>query len=72
MINGWLPFGGFHSHGGTPSSLDGFWKGESHRSKWMMARGTRISGNHHVIKCDNPDDDDDDDDDDDMGVWLSS
>ena len=35
-------------NGGTPSSLDGFCSGQSHRSKWMMTGGTPISGNHHV------------------------
>ena len=34
-------------NGGTPSSLDGFCSGQSHRSKWMMTGGTPISGNHH-------------------------
>ena len=41
-------YGGVHSHGGTPSSLDGLVQGKSHRSKWMITRGTPISGNLHL------------------------
>ena len=29
--------------GGTPSSLDGFCEGKSHRSKWMMTGGTPMT-----------------------------
>ena len=41
-----LEAGGFHGHGGTPSSLDVFFFfGNSHRSKWMMMDGVLQLGN---------------------------
>ena len=38
--------GSFHSHGGTPSSLDDFIENTIH--KWMMTQVIPISGNLHV------------------------
>ena len=35
-------------YGGTPRIL--VCKGKSHRSKWMITRGTPISGNHHLMR----------------------
>ena len=43
-------FGGFHSHGGTPRA-GWFLLGkitENPKQKWMMTRGTPISGNPHL------------------------
>ena len=39
--------GGFHSHGGTPVSLDGLFHGNSHEI-WMMTGGTPIPGNPYL------------------------
>ena len=42
------PYGGFHSHGGTPKTLDGLYHGKSIH-KWMITGGTSILGNLHII-----------------------
>ena len=39
---------GVSYNGGTPLSLDGFWKRENPIYKWMMTGGTPISGNLHI------------------------
>ena len=42
-------WGGFHGHGGTPSSLVGFCSGKCHRLKWMMTGGYPYDlGNPHI------------------------
>ena len=42
------PYGGFHSHGGTPKTLDGLFHGIPMK-KWMRTGGTPILGNLHII-----------------------
>ena len=44
-----VQFGEFHSHGGTPLSLDGL-EGKIPLT-WMMTRGTAILGSLHIIVC---------------------
>ena len=45
----WESNGGFNSHGGTPSSLDGLFHGKyMNIYKWMKTGGTPISGNHQI------------------------
>ena len=38
-----LFYWGFHGHGGTPKTLDGSFHAKSHRSKWMITRGTPMT-----------------------------
>ena len=48
VVNSYILFLGFHSHGGTPLSLDVFFFRENPIYKWMMKWGTHICGNPHI------------------------